>query len=68
MNKEKTPEQQEQLAPTHEEHEKTRFARFLDRLTIFHHTPKLPVRTWMAWAGVIAFVGLVIAYYVINGG
>lgn len=51
-----------------EETEKTRFNKFLDRLTIFHHTPKLPVRTWLAWLGIILFIALVIAYYVVNGG
>ena len=68
MNKEKAPEQQAHIASAQEEQEKTRFARFLDRLTIFHHVPHRPVRTWMTWAGVIAFIGLVIAYYVVNGG
>ena len=68
MSKENAPEQQAQNASAHEEHEKNRFTRFLGGLTIFHDTPKHPVRTWMTWAGVIAFIGLVIAYYVINGG
>ena len=67
MNKKNAPELQNEPVHTPEDHEKTRFKRFLDRLTVFH-PPKLPVRTWLAWAGVIAFVVLVIAYYAINGG
>ena len=68
MNKKNTPEQQKQTAPVAEDHEKTRFKQFLDRLKVFPHTPKLPIRTWLAWAGVIAFVALVIAYYATKGG
>ena len=68
MNKENAPEQRTPPVAVPEDPEKTRFKRFLDRLTIFHHAPKPLIRTWLAWSGVIAFVGLVIAYYVVNGG
>ena len=61
-------EQKEQTAPTQAEQEKTRFAAFLDRLTIFQHTPMLPVRKWLAVVGIVLFIGLVIAYYLVNGG
>ncbi len=52
---------------TPEELEKKRFNKFLDRLTVFR-TPKVAARTWLAWAGVVLFVGLVIAYYLTGGG
>lgn len=49
-------------------HEDARFSAFLDRLVIFHNTPVLPIRKWMAVAGIILFIALVIAYYAVNGG
>lgn len=68
MDKENIPDTAEQITPAAEELEKKRFKKFLDRLTIFHTTPKLTIRVWLAWSGVILFIALVIAYYVVNGG
>ena len=64
MDKQNTPN----ASPAEEDVEKKRFKKFLDRLTIFHGTSKPPIRTWLAWLGVILFVALVIAYYIVNGG
>ncbi len=54
--------------PNFEEQEQKRFQKFLSRLRIFHRSPKLPIRSWMTWLGVILFIGLVIAYYATGGG
>jgi len=43
-----------------------RFAKFLDRLKVFRG-PKVPVRTWLAWLGIVLFVALVIVYYLTGG-
>ena len=51
---------------TPDELEKKRFNKFLNRLTIFR-VPKVAARSWLAWAGVVLFVGLVIAYYLTGG-
>ena len=52
--------------PTPEELQQKRFKNFLDRLTVFR-TPKVPVRNWLAWLGILLFVALVIAYYLSGG-
>ena len=53
---------------THEEQEKIRLANFLDRLKIIPNPKRQTIRIWLACAGVIMFVLLVILYYVFNGG
>ena len=54
--------------PNLEDAEQKRFKKFLDRLRVFHHIPKFPIRNWMAWLGVVLFIALVIAYYALGGG
>ena len=53
-------------ASTPEELKQKRFKKFLDRLTVFR-MPKVPVRNWLAWIGIVLFVALVIAYYLSGG-
>ena len=53
---------------TTDEQEQTLFTRFLDRLHVFPRIPKFPIRRWMAWAGIIMFIAMVIVYYALGGG
>ena len=47
--------------------EPTKKIPFADRLNL-QEIVQSPIRKWLAWAGLVLFVALIIAYYLTTGG
>ena len=56
---------EEQLKPQTEEQEKK--PSFVDRLKL-RELVQSPIRKWLAWAGIVFLIALIIAYYLTTGG
>lgn len=57
MEEQKKPETEKQ----------SRLSAFMDRLKLSQIVHS-PIRVWLSWAGIVLFVGLIIAYYLTTGG
>ena len=50
-----------------ETEEKIHHPSFLERLKL-RELVRSPIRNWLAWAGIVLFVALIITYYLTTGG
>jgi cytochrome c-type biogenesis protein CcmH/NrfG len=64
VEEQKTPQTE---VPEQSDKEKQRLLAFMERLDL-RQVVHSPIRKWMAWAGLVLFVALIVAYYLTTGG